>query len=211
MRTERVITNYSKRSDAYLSMLAGKTLTSMMGNDFFPLSEPSLTDYETVVTDYRMKHEAAAETGGRFAVTAKEMARLRLLESMRRLAIYVNLTANGQLDMLVSSGFILALQPQRWTEPGVPLWVRLTDGPEKGQMKMRLAKVKWAREYEYQIGVPSGEDKQILWKDTRHRTTNSRGTVIPGLIGGQTYWIRVRARNGRGPGDWSDPVSWMVR
>ena len=191
-------------------MLAGKTLTSMMGNDFFALSGPSLTDYETVVADYRMKYETAAETGGRFAVTAKEMARLRLLESMRRLAIYVNLTANGQPDMLVSSGFILALQPQRWTEPGVPLWVRLLDGPEKGQMKMSLAKVKWAKEYEYQIGI-SGKDGQIIWEEALHRTTNSRRTLIPGLIGGQTYRVRVRARNGRGPGDWSDPVSWLVR
>ena len=210
MRTERVITNYSRLSDGYLSTLAGKTLTSMTDSVFFPDTIPSLADYKAVVMDYRMKYETAVETGGKFAITAKDHARLVLLESMRRMAIYVNLTADGRADQLVSSGFMMAAQPQRSTTPEAPLWVRIVDGPQYGQMKLILAKVKSAWEYEYQLGTTNW-DGQIIWEDVLHRTTNSRGTVITGLIGGQTYQVRVRARNGRGPGDWTDPVSWMVR
>ncbi len=211
MRTERVKTNYSKLSDGYLSVLAGKTLTSITGNIFSPDFESLLADYETAVTDYRTKYEAAVETGGKVAITAKDKARVVLLERMKCLATYVNLAAKGRVDLLVSSGFILAAQPQRSTTPGVPLWMQIVDGPQDGQMKLSLAKVKSAWEYEYQLGTADGNDGQIIWEETLHRTTNSRRTVIPGLIGGQIYQVRVRARNGRGPGDWSDPVSWMVR
>ncbi len=187
MRTERVLINYEHVSDSYLSMLAGKTQTSLTGNAFYTTPIPSLADYETVVTDYRTKHEAAAETGGKFDITAKRIARLTLLDNMRRLATYVNLTAKGDAHKLVTSGFILASQPQNSETPGVPLWVRLEDGPQKGQMKLGVAKVKWAWEYEYQLGNAAGEDDPIVWEQTLRSTTKTRGTLILGLTGGQTY------------------------
>ena len=211
MRTERVLTNYDHVSDAFLATLGGKTLSWMTGNGSYTDPKPSMADYETVVTDYRTKYETAVETGGKFDIAAKKLARLVLLESMRRLATYVNLTADGNANVLISSGFILASQPQSRVAPDVPLWVRLQDGPQRGQLKLSVAKVRWAWEYEYQVGTSAGEDDPIVWLPTLHRTTNSRGTVIPNLTSGQLYWVRVRARNGYGPGDWSDPVSRIVK
>ncbi|SEO10412.1 hypothetical protein SAMN05216436_13332 [bacterium A37T11] len=42
MRTERVLTNYSKISDADLSTLAGKTLTAITGNVHLPDPIPTV-------------------------------------------------------------------------------------------------------------------------------------------------------------------------
>ncbi|SEM72871.1 hypothetical protein SAMN05216436_10716 [bacterium A37T11] len=211
MRNDRVITNYSKLSDADLSTLAGKTLTNMTGNVNFPTPDISLEDYTVLVNDYRTKHEAAAETGGKFAVTAKDLAKLILVEGMKRMAGYVNYIAVGNANMLVSSGFILAEQPANGSRPLPPLWVRLRIGQQKGELKMDLAPVKGVWEYEYQLSNQVGLDGQIVWSETIKTTTKARSTQLSALQSVQTYWVRVRARNGYGVSDWTEPVSGVTK
>ncbi|SEN77236.1 hypothetical protein SAMN05216436_12184 [bacterium A37T11] len=211
MRTERVLTNYSKISDADLSTLAGKTLTAITGNVHFPNPIPTVDDYTLLVNDYRTKHEAAAETGGKFEKTAKDLARLALEEAIKRIASYVNFTANGNANMLVSSGFTLATQPQDNSVPAVPLWVRLRDGSQRGQFRMDIAPVRSAWEFEFQVSNTKDEMGNIVWGNEVFATTRTRGTIIPNLQSVQTYWVRVRARNGRGQGDWSEPVSGVTK
>lgn len=211
MRTQRVLTNYSKLSDADLSTLAGKTLTAMTANVNFPEQEPAIEDYTLLVNDYRTKHEAASETGGKFEKTAKDLARLALEEAMKRLTSYVNFTANGNANMLVSSGFTLAAMPQGNGVPGVPLWVRMRDGAQRGQLRMDIAPVKTAWEYEFQVSNTRDESGAIVWGAELFSTTRTRGTNIMNLQSVQTYWVRVRARNGHGLGDWSEVVSGVTK
>ncbi len=187
--------------------MAGKTLTDMTGNANFPDPDPDMADYADAVNDYRTKHEAAVETGGKFDRTAKDIAKLVLLQAMKRLSSHVNFTANGDEHKLVSSGFQLVQQPTPNDVPLVPLWVRARKGNQKGQLKLDIAPVKWRWLYEYQIGHLKDENGEVIWGNTVYDTTKTRGTLISGLASVVTYWIRVRARNGYGAGDWSDPVS----
>lgn len=203
MYTPRIYLDYSKLSDADLATLAGKTLTDMTGNPNFTDPTPELAEYATFVEDYRTKHEAAAVTGGKFATTAKDIARLALLQQMKRLAFYVNFTADGDAHQLVSSGFTLVPPPQSRTIPDVPLWVRVRRGPQKGQLLLDVAKVKFTWQYEYQISSIRGDDGEIVWDENIFTTTKSRGNIIAGLESVVTYWVRVRAMNGYGTGDWS--------
>lgn len=207
MRTPRVFTDYSKLLHAELATLGGKTLTDMTDNANFPDPEPGLVEYAEAVKDYRAKHEAATETGGKVATTAKRNARLALLDRMKRLAIHVNLTADGDANKLVSSGFTLVPPPQSHTVPSVPLWVRLRRGAQKGQLAMACAKVKFAWQYEYQVGMLVEGKEGIDWGETIHSTTRSKPNTITGLESVKTYWMRVRAMNGHGVGDWSEAVS----
>ncbi|WP_257670982.1 fibronectin type III domain-containing protein, partial [Parapedobacter tibetensis] len=190
-----------------LATLAGKTLTDMAGNGNFPDPVPTLEDYGNHVNDYRTKHEAAAETGGKFATTAKDIARLALLQKMKQLASYVNFTADGDANRLVSSGFMLVPPPKSNTVPEVPLWVRLRRGPQQGQLVMDCAKVRHAWQYGYQLGIRPTDGGPVGWEDAIHSTTRSRTNVIAGLESVKAYWVRVRAMNGYGTGDWSEPVS----
>ncbi|MFB2117840.1 hypothetical protein [Parapedobacter sp. 2B3] len=207
MYTPRIYTSYADLGDAALATVAGKTLTDMTANANFADPVPTLEDYGAVVNDYRAKHEAAAETGGRFATTAKDIARLALLRQMKRLASYVNFTAEGDAHKLVSSGFTLIPPPESHTVPGVPLWVRMRRGPQKGQLMFDVAKVKFVWQYEYQIGTRTEGSESITWDETIYSTTRSRGNVIAGLESVKTYWVRVRGMNGLGVGDWSEAVS----
>ena len=117
MQTPRVYTNYKDESDATLAALAGKTLTDMTGNANFPDPIPTIEDYGTAVNDYRTKYEAAVKTGGKFATTAKDGAKGVLLQAMKRLATYVNFTAVGDANKLVSSGFTLVPPPEAHKAP----------------------------------------------------------------------------------------------
>lgn len=207
MYTPRIYLNYSKQSDAGLATLGGKTLTDMTDNTNFPDPIPALDDYAIYVNDYRTKHEAAAETGGKFATTAKDIARLSLLQQMKRLASYVNFTADGDANKLVSSGFTLVPPPKGHTVPEVPLWVRIRRGPQKGQLLLDVAKVKHAWQYEYQVGNQGDEQGGIVWEEAIYTTTKSKGNIIAGLQHVTSYWVRVRAMNGYGTGDWSEAAS----
>ncbi len=207
MYTPRVYTNYKDESDATLASLAGKTLTDMTGNANFPDPIPTMEDYGVVVSDYRTKHEAATETGGKFANTAKDLARLELLGQMKRLASYVNFTANGDAHKLVSSGFILIPPPETHKVPKVPLWVRIRRGPQRGQLLMDVEKLKHVWQYEYQVGTQLEEEGPIIWGDEIFTTTKSRGNIIAGLQRVKTYWVRARGMNGHGVGDWSEAKS----
>jgi|SRR5690606_19745420 len=207
MYTPKVYTSYKDLSDAELASLAGKTLTDMTDNANFPDPIPTMEDYGTVVSDYRTKHEAATETGGKFANTARDVARKELLRQMSRLASYVNYTAAGDAHMLVSSGFVLVPPPKRHTVPEVPRWVRITRGPQRGQLSMQIAKVKHVWQYEYQIGTRANEDSPIVWEPEIYSTTKTRSNVIAGLERLKQYWVRVRGMNGYGSGDWSEAAS----
>ena len=207
MYNPRVYLDYSRLSYADLATLAGKTLTDMTDNANFPDPIPTMEDYAVVVNDYRTKHEAAAETGGKFANTAKDIAKDVLLQQMRRLASYVNFTALGDANKLVSSGFILIPPPEAHTVPKVPLWVRVRRGPQRGQLLMDVAKLKQVWQYEYQIGTRIDEDSPIVWGDEIFATTDSRSNVIAGLQRLTEYWVRVRGMNGHGVGDWSEAAS----
>lgn len=207
MYTPRVYLDYSRLGDADLATVGGKTVRDMTDNANFPDPTPELADYTTAVNDYRAKHEVASETKGKFATTAKDIARLHLLQQMKRLASYVNFTADGDANKLVGSGFTLIPPPTANGVPGVPLWVRVRRGAQKGQLNMDCAKVKHAWQYEYQLGRQLEENGPIVWEDTIHRTTRSKPNVIAGLAHLVTYWVRVRAMNGHGTGDWSGPAS----
>src|SRR5690606_9243531 len=178
MYTPRVYTNYKDESDATLASLAGKTLTDMTDNANFADPIPTMEDYGAAVNDYRAKHEAATETGGKFATTAKDLAKLELLRHMKRLASYVNFTAGGDAHKLVSSGFKLVPPAESHTVTKVPLWVRVRRGPQRGQLLLDIAKLKHAWQYEYQIGTTPEEDGPIVWDDEIFTTTKSRGNII---------------------------------
>ncbi len=210
MRQDRVYTDYRRWADTALATLAGRTLEFMTGNAAFADPQPDLVAYAALVTDYRQKLETARSRGSVVEVKAKNNARRDLLRAMYQLAIYVNLTANGDAHLLASSGFTLVDQPKASRVPVAPLFVRLQDGAVSGEMNMSCEPVAGAWEYEYQVASEIGADGMPLWGDIR-RFTNSRRETLSGLIPGVLYYTRVRARNSKGEGDWSVTASQYAR
>jgi len=68
-----------------------------------------------------------------------------------------------------------------------------------------------AWEYEYAVASERDEQGEIKWPEELMRTSNSRGNIIAPVTMGTLYYVRVRARNRRGAGDWSEAVTLMAR
>lgn len=210
MRKDRVISNYTYLSDDELAALAGKILGAMTGNPNFENPTPEMEILEGAVTDYRTKHEIAIRGGSVLEKRLKNESREHLLGQLSQLAHYVNTVAMGRLAVLTSSALILAKHPSGVVVPAVIERVLLKDGSLSGQMQVSFTSQRAIWEYEIQIGEWPVESPDIEWGESFF-TTTSRGTVIASLEAGKRYYVRVRARNAKGTGDWTEGVSMIVR
>ncbi|MBE8719960.1 fibronectin type III domain-containing protein [Sphingobacterium pedocola] len=213
MRKDKVKTNYEKVSEFELSTLAGRVLKAIQepaAAVYFPNPNPTLPVLEELVNDYIQKHEIASRRGSALEIGQKNESKTRLLEGLQLLATYVNQQAGGQISVLLSSGLILANQPKSKDTPLIPLNLKLRDGRVGGQMRLDFQAVKDAWQYEVEIGQSAVGSAEILWERTV-MTTSSRSNVLIGFEPGVKYYVRVRALNGKGIGDWSEPVSLIAR
>ncbi|SEM77358.1 hypothetical protein SAMN05216436_107141 [bacterium A37T11] len=209
MRQNKVLTNYDRLNDHELSTLAGGVVLALTGNPNFPTPTPTLADFTALVDDYRVKLDVANRKGSTLDFSLKKEAKEALQIAMRKLSININLTADGNAPMLYSSGFPLGAQPQATQSPDRVLRVLVSDGRQSGQMRLDFEPVKKAREYEYQAGTKPEGSEEIVWGNILN-TTTTRANVIP-VTPDEIYYVRVRARNGKGIGDWSEVVSLRAR
>ena len=209
MRKEKVISNYVRLSDNELAILSGKAVGALDGNTNFPNLNPDLTVLEGLSEDFRTKHEIASRGGSVLEVSLKNESREALLRGLRILSHHVNTVANGSLAQLNSTGLILAKQPSKVEVPGISDRVLLRDAHLKGQVRLDFTPVRNAWEYEIALGE-NGNGDTILWEE-EYKSTSSQGIVLAPLVSGSEVHVRVRARNGRGTGDWSDSSSIIVK
>ncbi|SEM17950.1 hypothetical protein SAMN05216436_102147 [bacterium A37T11] len=205
-----VISGFKRFNDHQFSTIAGTVTLAMTNNIYFTDPVPAITVVQTALDDYRLKLELASRKGSPYDTEEKNASRVVLEELLKQVAFYVNITAKGQVNLLLSSGLPLNELPSSLKEPGTPVNIRLSDGRLSGQIKLDFKAVKDAWEYEYQVSHELDENKAPIWADPVS-TTTSRGNIIVPVIPGLVYRVRVRARNGRGLGDWSEPVQIIAR
>lgn len=210
MQQSRVYLSYSKWSDNALATLAGRTAAFLTANADFPNLPIEEATYTALADDFRIKLQTAIENGGRIAITAKNNARIALLEAMRQQAFYVNTVSAGDTHKLASSGFVQVLSPKSLKRPFPPLLVRLVDGEQAGELQLIYETIDNAWEYEYQLTGEFDTSGEPAWGEV-FSTTNTRDTVLGGLTEGVRYYARIRSRNGKGVSDWSHTVSRLAR
>ncbi len=196
--------------DNDLLNLGGTVLLAMDGNANFPTPDPTLVAVQATYDDYKAKLEAASRKGGPLEKSLKNDAREVLLAQLKRLAHYVSGVADGSLSVILSSGFPPSGTPVRQLPPMTPERVRLADYRQSGQLQLGFDAVPGAWLYEYAYSSDKLPDGTIVWPDALV-ARSSRGNVIAPVTPGVTYYARVRARNGAGVSDWSEPVSLIAR
>lgn len=213
MRDEKVKSNYTRLTDYELATLGGRVAKAMQETEtagFFTDPNPSVEELQTIVNDYIEKHEIASRRGSALEISMKNESRKEVLSALRSLAHYVNEIARGQISKLLSTGLQLVSQPVRIDVPSVPEEVKLRDGALSGQVVVSFKKVKNAWAYEIQWAQEAQKGDELVWEENVS-TTVSRGTVIGNLQAGIRYFFRIRAMNGKGTGDWTEPASTIVR
>ncbi|MCM0082293.1 fibronectin type III domain-containing protein [Geomonas sp. Red32] len=188
-----------------------RTVKAMLTNHSFenfaepwPHFVPSLDTLATT-TD---KLDAAiknAQTRDTLKLAERNALHLETKTHLAKIASYVELAADGNLEVLRTTGFPLKSEMVKAapTVPSTDLSVR--HALDSGFFDLRAGRVSGARAYDIQIceGDPAVESN---WSDvdTFPRATGIKvGEKEPGKL----YWFRVRVLSGHGRGPWSVPVS----
>lgn len=201
---------FKQTSDDELLVQAETVLAAMEGNANFETPTPALAAVEDAKADFATRLATARKRSGPEETALKNQSRDALSELLKQLAFYVSTTANGNLAVILSSGFQATAYPRRGRVPERPYGVRLADGRQSGQLAFTLAKVPGALFYEYRYGPLDVETNAYQWGEPV-LTTSSRDNLVAGLLEGVRYGVAVRAVNGYGRTEWSDPVSMLVR
>lgn len=194
--------SFLRRGEADLAVKAQSIVDAMTGNTSFASPTPTLATVQAAITRFNGALATAAE-GGRALTAAKNAAKAELIGLLRSLALYVQQTCNGDMAMLLSSGFQARKSPQRAGVLPPPQWMTLATNNVSGRFHVRCKKVMNASSYEVQACNQPGAEE--AWQDMG--TYSSSRMVVVGFTPGLIYWVRVRGIGAAGPGGWCDPVS----
>ncbi len=198
----KVSLGFARISDMELDNFAQGVLNGMTGNVTYPAPPVTMATLQTAIEDLTSRI-SAAQSGGTVATAAKNNSREALIGMLRLLAAYVHMNANGDLVLLLGSGF----EAQGTKGASVPLErpesVTITNGGA-GQLLVKVSPVKNRNMYEGRAKLDGSDWLPSVF------ASDSKRIAFEGLIPGQTYTIQVRALGGStGQSDWSDASSHM--
>jgi hypothetical protein len=188
-----VIRPYNRWSDTKLSTETTRIQFSMANNPSFPSPSPTIEVFSAGVAAYVTQLVKAA-TRDANAVAAKNARRAELIALCVQLGNSVATTAQGNVEMLVSTG--LPLRKKR--QPIVlsaPSNTRIINGVNSGELDVKVDGQKGATGYSFDYTEdPLTPDS--VW--VKMLCSTSRCT-IKGLTPGKRYWIRpaVMGRKGQ--------------
>ncbi|MEO5942431.1 MAG: hypothetical protein ABIP30_09985 [Ferruginibacter sp.] len=205
MKKSKLTTGFNVLTDSLFQTTSESIYVSMQGNPNFPTTVPDMSVINTAVQLFNTTLNNA-QTRDRNAVALKNEAREALTDLLIQLANSVMATANGNRAMLVSSGFDLAKDSET-TPLTKPENIQLADGPNAGELVVKVDREKNAKSYIYQCTLDPLTDSS-QW--TQAISTSSKYT-FKNLGTAQKYWCRVAAV---GPYDqvvYSDTISRIAQ
>jgi hypothetical protein len=182
---------------------ATSVVTAMTGNTSFPTPAPTLAAVTTAITALQTAQSAAiARTKG--AVTARNDQQAALVALLQELKAYIQKTADADTDngaaIIQSAGVAVRKTPVR-----KPRVFSAVQGAVSGTAKLVTASAGPRASYEWQYSVDGGK----TW--VAALSTLQAKTSVTGLTSGTTVQFRYLAVTKKGQGDWSAPVSLLVK
>ena len=182
---------------------AQQIVKSMTGNASFPTPTPTLAALTLAVSDLQTAENAVlARTKG--AAATRNEKRTALVMLLQQLKGYIQSVADANVEngasTIQSAGLAVRKIPVR-----PPRVFDATPGPTTGTAKLIAAAAAPRASYEWQSSADGGK----TWV-AAPSTLQAKTTVI-GLAAGTTVQFRYRAVTKDGEGDWSQPVSLLVK
>jgi hypothetical protein len=166
-----------------------------------PVTPAQLTTKKKAFDDARV----AAATGGPAQTALKNTAKADLVDELNKDASYTDYACNGDLDVLISSGF----EPVSTNRTPVVLNAPRITGVKHygtGKLKAGVVAQRGVKSFVGRIKASNGTEfgPNLSFK-------NSRAIIFDGLTAGLTYVLQLCAIGGaNGQTDWSDPASHMA-
>jgi hypothetical protein len=181
---------------------ATSVVTAITGNTSLPTPAPTLAAVTAAITALQTAQSAAiARTKG--AVTARNDKQATLVALLQELKAYIQKTADADTDngsaLIQSAGVSVRKTPVR-----KPRVFSAVQGAVSGAAKLVTASAGPRASYEWQYSVDGKTWVAAL-------ATLQAKTTVTGLTSGATMQFRYLAVTKTGQGDWSAPVSLLVK
>jgi hypothetical protein len=180
-------------------------LSKMTGNPAFPSPDPDLAEIITAQNDFQTALANAAK-GGVELTAIKNSKRAALVALLRTLASYVQGACNGDLLILLSSGFPIQ-KPQRFPVGPLPAPTNLSlsFGSRTGELDAAMPSVFGASIYNWRL---ARADAPTVFVQTAQTTAASVSfdSLTPGVV----YNAQVNAVGAAGPSNWSNAATQMA-
>ena len=150
---QRVSLSFARVPDAELDNFTQTVIAQMTANPAFPSPTVTMANLQAAKNDFTAKI-AAAQTGGPPDTAAKNNSRQALLGLLRQLASYVQLTANNDMAVLLSSGFQAMSTNRAQNALEQPQSLVLKNGAS-GQLVARVDPITNTSMYEGRIKAPT--------------------------------------------------------
>jgi len=207
MKTSTAVLHLKTKDPQKVYNLGGKVYTSMLAaKSTFPDPDPTMEELGAEVSKLDL------------AIKAKDGSKLKnqnILDQtdvvygmLKSGVIYVNKKANGDMAIILLSGFDCNNEPVERGIPGKALIKRIEDGSVTGSAKIYLDAVPDADRYKVEITV--SPDYAASW-----RTVIDFGGLnrleVRDLVVAQKIYFRVSAGNTHGWGAPSEPMVFIPR
>jgi hypothetical protein len=202
----RITNGFERLSDANLLLKAKSIIFSMTDNEFFPDPDPSLAVMQAGADGFASGLSTAVE-GGRLEKSLKNEKRQQLIDLLHSLSNYVLFKADGNELAAITSGFTIGKAYSRSGDMVKAVNLKLTDGPNAGELVFSFSKVKGSKSYIYYY-APVSDNGDEVWESL---TGTVSKVTLRGLKSCTRYKCKVMAIGVRGQKTISDVVSRVVQ
>jgi len=202
----KALLGFNRLKDADLITRLNAVHDGLNGNTNFTTPPVDLVTLKTN-TDQLTADIAAAEDGGKKAVTAKNKQRHTAEGMLEQLAHYVEATCKNDLAIFTSSGFLAKPSGRTAPQPLAPPTIAKAKQGATGQQIIKIQPLAGAVSYEIRYAPLGPGNTPGTW--TSVHVASSKAVTVPNLTPGTTYTFEARALGRLGFSDWSDPVNRM--
>lgn len=186
MTKPAVKTSYTRVPDSGLLVSSQKILASLSGNLLFVWDETTLPTFKRHLDDFTEKL-ITAKSRNPAAICQKNMARMMLLNDLRLIAMQVNIQADGDLNMLLSSGFPACKERLPIGMLDKPTGFKVVSGSNRGELVCSVGTCSTARMYCFFYAEAPATNSVHQWNSVLSSTRKKR---IVGLTPGKLYEFR---------------------
>lgn len=209
----KLITTFERLSEAEFQVKTTAIAAALTGHAYFQNlwtdKVASVAQLNQQVADY-VAAAQASQTRDILKVAQRNGCRQVLTATLKQIAPFLEVMAQGDEQILVTTGYDLRRDNTRRTSSGplpAPQGVRISQSVRGGAVELRASRITGAVAYEVQTtqGDPESD------ADWMHALTSAgvQRIEVGGFKPGRA-WVRMCAVGRSGSGAWSEPVTLVV-